>query len=58
MTMQFSTGKSTTFAHCAVKKCLYHASPSGQFCKKHSNFEIDRYHINEAGIEEPKLRAD
>ena len=37
--MQFPTGSSTTFAHCAVKKCLYHATPDGEFCKKHKNFE-------------------
>jgi hypothetical protein len=56
MTMQFTTGSSTTFNHCAVKKCLYHATPGGDFCKKHKNFEIDRYHINDDGIEEPSLR--
>lgn len=39
MTMQFPTGKSTTFNHCAVKKCLYHASPGGDFCKAHKGNE-------------------
>ena len=37
--MLFSTGHSTTFAHCAREGCLYHAVPGRRFCVAHRTLE-------------------